>query len=83
MIIGRRVDVLGLWGMGFLCWLVWLLVFSEIEWVKKEASEILQNFQENTAGVATISFFNSALEFSCLSNQREAWMQAKKCCALS
>lgn len=47
MVIGRRVDALGLWGMAFICLLVWLLVCSEIEWVKKEASEILENFQEN------------------------------------
>lgn len=56
MVIGRRADALGLWGMGFMCLLVWLLVFSEIEWVKREASEILEKFPRKQAGVAKLSF---------------------------
>lgn len=46
--------------------------FPEIEWVKEEVSEILENFQENTAGVAELSFLTpDSLEFSCLSNLLE------------
>lgn len=60
-IIARRVEVLGLWKMGFLCLLVWLLVFSEIEWIKKGSFWNLGKFPRKHSRCGQVIFFNSRL----------------------
>lgn len=59
-------------GWFFVCLSVWLLVFCEMEWVKKEGSEILKNFLSKTQQVwpSYLSYLQT-VEFSCLSNLLE------------